>query len=275
MRRRAYLSYGSIQDSTALPLLVRGLSDPDITVEEAAAFAIGQTAAGLSLPRRTELEHDLLWNRIQATQVPDQLIEELGKFGTTAGLQDLIIRIGNVYPRSHEGGMTMAIARFAIRGITDAGAVRYLLAGIRTADPVPWQAMYALQRIGDHPEIRADLEHLVLLRQNQDPLVRMNLATLLGKLRDARTAKDPLIRLASSDSDWRVRVSALRSLAGYPIASDPAALDVYRRAFFDADMNIALAAIAALRSSDITSVRHSRHWRRGSDAAWQHGDQPR
>ena len=146
VRRRAYLAYGSIQDSAALPLLVRGLSDPDIAVEEAAAFAIGQTGAGLSLPRRTDLEHDLLWNRVQTTQVPDQLIEELGKFGTTSGLQDLIIRIGNVYPCRHEEGMTMAIARFAIRGITDAGAVQYLLAGIRTTDRVPWQAVYAIQR---------------------------------------------------------------------------------------------------------------------------------
>ena len=254
VRRRAYLAYGSIQDSTALPLLVRGLSDPDITVEEAAAFAIGQTAAGLSLPHRTELEHDLLWNRVQSTQVPDQLIEELGKFGTLSGLQDLVIRIGNVYPRSHESGMTMAIARYAIRGITDAGAVQYLLAGIRTTDQVPWQALYALQRIGNHAGIRADLDHLLLLRQHQDPLVRMNLAALLGKLRDMPAAKDPLIRLASSDSDWRVRISALRSLAGYPVASDPAALDVYRRAFFDANMHIALAAIAALKSSDITSA---------------------
>jgi len=252
VRRRAYLAYGSIQDSTVLPLLVRGLSDPDIAVEEAAGFAIGQTGAGLSLLRRAELEQDLLWNRLNGTQVPDQLIEELGKFGTASGLQDLIIRIGNVYPRQHESGMTMAIGRFAIRGITDAGAVQYLLAGLRTADQVPWQALYALQRIGDRDETRADIEHLVLLRQSQDPLVRLNLATLLGKLRDTRVAKDPLIRLASSDADWRVRVAAFRSLAGYPVASDPAVLDVYRRAFFDANMHVALAAIGALRSSDIT-----------------------
>ncbi len=252
VRRRAYLAFASIQDTTALPMLIRGLIDPEPGVQEAAAVAIGQTGVLLSVPHRAELEHDLIWNRLHMTQVPDRLIEEIGKFGTVDGLKDLVIRIGNAYPRRYEGGMIMGIARFAIRGIIDPGAVRYLLVSAKTDEPVPWEALYALQRIGDDPESRAEMEYLVQLRNDRDPLVRLNLAVLLGKLRDVRVARDPLIRLASSDDDWRVRVSALRSLALYPLAADPQALDIFRRAFFDGNMHIVLAAIAALRSSDLT-----------------------
>jgi len=251
VRRRAYLAFASVQDTTALSMLIRGLTDPETGVQEAAAFAIGQTGILLTARNRAELEHDLIWNRIQSTRVPDRLIEEIGKFGTVDGLRDLVIRIGNVYPRQHETGMIMGIARFAIRGITDPGAVRYLLVSAKTHSPVPWEALYALQRIGDDPETRAEIEYLVQLRNDRDPLVRLNLAVLLGKFRDVRVARDPLIRMAASDGDWRVRVAAFRSLAVHPLTSEPEALEVFRRAFFDGNMHIALAAIAALRSSDI------------------------
>ena len=282
VRRRAFLAYGSIQDTTALPLLTQGLSDPDLGVQEAAAFAIGQTGYVLSEVRRKDLEHDLLWNRLHSTQVPELLIEEIGKFGTADGLQDLIIRIGNNYPRIHETGMTMAIARFAIRGVTDPGAVRYLLAGVRLAAQPSWQSLYALQRIGDHPETRADIEHLALLRQSADPLVRMHLAALLGKIQNQRVAREPLIRLATSDGDWRVRVNALRALAACPVASDPSVLDVFRRAFYDGNMQVALAAITAIKSSDITAADSAGNARevlqhlgrmvtnRGNEFPWQY-----
>jgi cyclophilin family peptidyl-prolyl cis-trans isomerase len=251
VRRKAFLAYGSLQDSTVLGPLTHGLADPDQQVQAAAAFAIGQTGTVLSETARAELEHDLLWNRLQTTELQDQLLEEIGKFGTLDALQDMVIRIGNEYPRKHEHGMTMAIARFAIRGITDAGAVRYLLAGIKMSAQPSWEAVYALQRVGDHPESRAEIEHLALLRESPDPLVRMHLATLLGKLKNSRVAREPLIRLASNDGDWRVRVNAYRALASYPLASDGIVLDLFRRALYDGNTSVALAALSALKSSDI------------------------
>jgi HEAT repeat protein len=251
VRRRAFLAYGSIQDSTALPLLLQGLADPFPEVASTAAFAVGQTATLLSPSHRADLEQDILWNRLRTTTAPDQIIEELGKFGTRNGLQDLITRIGNVYPHEHVDAVTMAVARFGIRGITDPSAIHYLIAALKNAEATPWRAMYALQRIGDHPETQAELEHLALFRQHEDPLVRMHLALLLGKVRDERICKDPLTRMAQSDADWRVRVTALRSLASYPLATDPNALDIYRRACLDGNAHIALAAITALRNSDL------------------------
>jgi len=57
----------------------------------------------------------------------------------------------------------MAIARFAVRGITSDDAVRYLLRFINPAETVPWETAYAFQRIGDHPLVRTYLEEIVLL----------------------------------------------------------------------------------------------------------------
>ena len=251
VRCRALRAYGSIQDTSVLPLLVQGLTDPVHDVETAAAFAIGQTGTHLSPAGRAHLEHDLLWNRLGTTLAVDDLIEQIGNFGTKEGLQDLIIRVGNAYPRQHIDALVMAIARFGIRGITDPGAVRYLLSEIRNPDVQTWHIVYALQRIGDNPETRPELERLATLRQDPDPLVRLQLALLLGKVRELNTGKDPLQRMASTDGDWRVRVAALRSLAAYPLASDPTSLDIFRRAMYDGNMHVALSAIAALRSSDL------------------------
>ncbi len=111
--------------------------------------------------------------------------------------------------------------------------------------------MYALQRIGDQPDIRAELEQLVSLRLHGDPLVRMNLAILLGKVREPRITLDPVSRLAEFDRDWRVRVNALKALALHPLRTVPQVLPIFRRAFYSSDLHVALTAIAALRTSDI------------------------
>jgi peptidylprolyl isomerase len=82
----------------------------------------------------------------------------------------------------------------------------------------------------------------------------MNLAALLGKLKDARVGLDPLRRLAEFDRDWRVRVNALRALAAFPVRTDPSTLLIFRRAFYDGDHMVAITALAALRSSDLVAA---------------------
>ena len=121
-------------------------------------------------------------------------------------------------------------------------------------ESTPWEVVYALQRIGSDPEIHNDVEFLVLLRQHQDPLVRMNLATLLGKVKEGRVAIEPLRRMAEFDADWRVRVNALKSLALYPLRKDAGSLLIFRRAFYDPDVQIATTALAALRTSDLIAA---------------------
>jgi len=261
VRERAVRSFGSIQDTSVITLLVDRLTfDNSSSVQAAAAFAIGQTAGSLSKKARAELEHDLIWERLE--RMPDAtrgesgpldiLIEEIGKFGTEAGLNDLILRFGNVSPPQHAGALVMCSARFAVRGITTPEGVRFLLKFIKPAGAATPQVAYALQRIGNHQEIRAELEDVALLSKHGDPYVRMNLATLLGKVKDANICLLPLQKLADFDPDPRVRVNALKALGGYDLQGKDEIISTFRRSFYNENMNVALTAISAFGNAGIS-----------------------
>ncbi|MDH3252830.1 MAG: hypothetical protein OEM41_08560, partial [Ignavibacteria bacterium] len=257
VRNRATFACGSLQDTTLLSLLVRNLEDRDPTVQGSAAFAIGQTGVMLSEPGRERLEHELIWTRIVRTAAAGRMIEDLGKFGTQQGLDDLMARIANVYPLRNRDAVTMSIARFAIRGITSTEAVRYLLQFINPSSPAPWQVVYALQRVGAHDEIRNQLEQVAQLHKHPDPLARMHLATLLGKLKEPGISLDPLSTLAEFDRDWRVRVNALRAVGSFDLHGNDRIVDLLRRAFYDENRYIPLAAMAAFGTTALSDTDSS------------------
>jgi cyclophilin family peptidyl-prolyl cis-trans isomerase/HEAT repeat protein len=251
VRERAVRAFGSIQDTGVIHLLVEKLFDRSFSVQLAAAFAVGQTAGLMSEVSRQALEHDLILARLDRTRVPDRVIEELGKFGTEQALRDLVSRFGGQYPPKHSIPLMMSIARFAIRGITMDEAVLYLLRFIKPADAAPWQAVYALQRIGDHKHIRYEIEHVVQLRKHPDPIVRIHLATLLGKIKDERTSLEPLQNLAEFDGDWRVRVSALRALGNFSLQGKSEVIRTFRRSFSHENLHIALTASSTFGSLEL------------------------
>jgi peptidylprolyl isomerase len=218
-------------------------------VQEAAAFAIGQTGTALSEPGRRRLEDDLLRNRLHATTAAERLIEEIGKFGTREALDELMLRVGNVVPARYERGLMMAIARFAIRSVTADDAVRFLLRYLRPPDTAPWEVVYALQKVGDHPQVRRDVEQIALLRKHNDPRVRLAAATILGNLSGEDAVREPLLTLAAYDGDWRVRVNALRALGTAGLGREDATLRIFRAAFFDENAHVAVSALSACGAS--------------------------
>jgi len=252
VRRRATLAYGSLQDTTQIPLLTHNFTTADEATEEAAAFALGQTGTRLSERGRRDLEYDLIWNRLGQSAAAGRMIEEMGKFGTENGLNDLMIRFGNAPPIPYPERLMMCIARYAIRGIVSRDAVRFLLRYVQPGIATPWQAMYALQRIGDHPDTRAYIETIRLLYKDRDPLVRMNLASLLAKLHDKGGASEILLRMAEFDTDWRVRVNAYKALGTFPWDGSSAVVTALRRAMYDPNPHVCLAAIASLGQTGIT-----------------------
>jgi cyclophilin family peptidyl-prolyl cis-trans isomerase/HEAT repeat protein len=244
VRRRATLACGSLQDTSVIGLLTRALTDPDSATDFAAAFALGQTGTRLSERGRQSLEYDLIWKRLQGTPAAGRLIEEIGKFGTASGLNDLMVFVANAPPVRYTENLIMSVARFAIRGITSPDAVKFLLRYVQPGVPTPWQAVYALQRTGDNAETRASIELLRLLERHGDPLVRMNLATLMGKLHDAGGPADLLQRMADRDTDWRVRVNALKALGQFSWRGHAGVIATFRRAFFDRNLHIGITALS-------------------------------
>ena len=245
VRERATLAFGSIQDTSVLDLLVVNLTDTDQRVQRAAAWAIGQTATMLSPRGRESLQYDLIWKRLALTGASDVLIEELGVFGTPNALSDILLKVGNTYPLEHTAAVTMSIARFAIRKIVSPAASRYLLQFLRPPESTTWQTMYALQRIGNAPEISQELAALIPFYTHQDPLVRMNLALLLGAFRDEPSCLEPLQKMAEFDDDWRVQVNALKSLGRFDLRRHDNCIATFRRKFFDGNEYVALTALAA------------------------------
>ena len=251
VRERAVRAYGSIQDTSVISLLVERLTNESPAVELSAAFAVGQTAGFLSKSSREALQHDLIWNRIDGTSAADRMIEEIGKFGTEEALRDLVNRFGNTSPSPRTEALVMSIARFAIRGVTAHEATEYVISLVKPADRARWEAVYALQRIGDKPETRAEAEDLAQLFKHDDPLVRLNLATLLGKVKDERSSLEPLLKLAEFDGDWRVRVNALKALGNFNLDGKDEVLAMFRRSFFSGNTYVALTALTSLGGSGI------------------------
>ena len=248
VRRRATLACGSLQDTSAIGVLSRALNDPDSATDFAAAFSLGQTGTRLGERSRRILEHDLIWKRLPGTPAAGRLTEEIGKFGTRSGLNDLILSAAGAHRLPHPESLMMSVARFAIRGISSPRAVKFLLRYVRPGIRVPWQAVYALQRTGDNAETRRSIGLLHLLERNGDPLVRMNLATLIGKLHDAGSPPELLQRLAGSDADWRVRVNALKALGQFSPKPHASVIAIFRRAFFHRNPHVAITALSVYPS---------------------------
>lgn len=256
VRERATLAYGSIQDTSVLHLLVRNLDDPSRNVRMAAAFSIGQTALMLSDAGKKKIEDELIWKKLGNTDVDERLIEEIGKFGTDEALNQLIIRYANRFPRIFIKSLSMSIARFAIRGIYNPDALDYITSFFKPNSDVQWYQAYALLRISaissSHNKILQVLHDIVAFHRHRDPNVRMNLATVFGRLKNELYCLDPLIRLAEFDSDWRVRVNAIRALSNFDLDKNDKIVSVFKRALSDENMHIALTAISELGKTNLS-----------------------
>ncbi len=151
----------------------------------------------------------------------------------------------------------MSIARFGIRNITSDEAVRYLMTFLKPTDTAPWQAVYALQRIGNQQVTKSELQNIIQLSRHNDPLVRMNFATLLGKIKDEQSSLEPLQKMAEFDGDWRVRVNALKALGNFNLQQHDDIIETFRKSFLNENVYVATTALTTFGTLSIHEADES------------------
>jgi cyclophilin family peptidyl-prolyl cis-trans isomerase/HEAT repeat protein len=211
IRARAAIVCANLQDTTLVNELSKMLNDKESNVREAVAFAIGQTVSQMSDSGKTTFEKTMFEKKLFTSP---RMLEEFGKFCTESGLPQFCETFATETESEKLEAIYLSLARAAIRNVKHAKATTFLLEQrFHSEDKLRRAKMYALQRIGRTSESEAAIDQILSFAEDSDAVVRMNCATLLGKFPDDAARTIPtIVTFAENDSDWRVRVNAIRSL---------------------------------------------------------------
>jgi cyclophilin family peptidyl-prolyl cis-trans isomerase/HEAT repeat protein len=216
VRKRAALAAGRIGKQEAIPALVRLLEkDANVDVRTMAAFALGETESinGADAIFKT------LADATTPSSVTARAVEAAGKIAAANPKNEKSKRLGVAILKTLEFENTK-------RSAPDTLAVRLALtAALRARPDGAAEVVHPFLAYSD-PNIVADALNTLarlraknanrdapdLLATNLNAVVRANAARVLGAAED-KDAVDVLIKAATNDSDLRVRVSAIRSLA--------------------------------------------------------------
>jgi cyclophilin family peptidyl-prolyl cis-trans isomerase/HEAT repeat protein len=206
-RQEAAQALASVQDKAAIPALLPLLTDPEPAVRQAAAYALGQTfdpGAEEALLQAAMTE--------AAMAVKAELLEALGKCASQAGLDYLAaLSPGD---EKEKAGQAWGIYRSNNKGLN------YLAATKKTVD---------LLQQTHSPEVRLGAAHFLARTPKLDlspfgdpiiqsafsdpePDIRMASAQALAKVKSAE-ATASLLHLGQHDTDYRVRINALKALS--------------------------------------------------------------
>lgn len=206
-RIAAALAFGSVQDSAAsMQLGTMLLEDQMVEARRAAAFALGQTPGTASV--------NALIPALQDTKssVLREVLEGLGKTIQANDLQNLV----NYHPADSiaEEGLAWGFYQLGLRGMADAKIVsrqlQFLTPSYSTQTRLA--AAHFFSR-SEKLKIQQD-ENLLIAAAMADksPLVRMAATNGLRKI-DSVKSIPVVVSILKKDSDYRTRVSAVRSLA--------------------------------------------------------------
>ncbi|HEY6950790.1 MAG TPA: peptidylprolyl isomerase [Bacteroidota bacterium] len=258
LRYQAVIALANIQDTTTVDSLSPLLTDQDVQVRGAVAFALGQIGSAKAQ------------KALVAALTPDQdlpvlgrICEALGKCGDAEGLNSVIAYIPSAKNIAVKRDQAMAAGRFAIRGIKSERAVWLCFDLLKDNHAeTRWAALYALWRSAPFGVVDLELSKRAYILQklisdeNED--VRINLAVLLGRSKSREAVS--LLRLfqesESATPDWRVQVQISRSAAALS-AQDPDLLDVVVRSLSSKNDNVRIASLAALATIDTNVVNRS------------------
>ena len=195
-RRDAVLAFASIQDTTAVEKIAKLLTDENTEVRKAAAFALGQTGGSRA--------YDFLLNApANDTLALDEVLEAAGKTMKRGAKPPVDINAWGLY-------------RLALRGVADSSSI------VKATDflhsPIEYARLGAAHFFARGPKdiSKAEIALQKIASEDQSPEVRMAAASALRKI-IAPATLETLQKILINDTDYRVRVNAVRSLQAFPI----------------------------------------------------------
>jgi cyclophilin family peptidyl-prolyl cis-trans isomerase/HEAT repeat protein len=226
IRRKAVETLGKIQDTTTVVLIANRLNDDDISVREAAAFALGQLYSHLC--------EDYLLEAVQLDRTESvriKLAEALGKCGTLKSSSILkdYLESDN---RNYEKIASLACGIMAYRGnpLYENTFPLELLLNTSKNPEVRWHAAYGLYRIGtpsslinvfreiknpDNPLIRyyvvKTISGIISVMQSEEFREYKNHPSMIKGVRLANSSEFfDIIAKMLGDESWFVRVADIQ-----------------------------------------------------------------
>ncbi|GEO03265.1 peptidyl-prolyl cis-trans isomerase [Adhaeribacter aerolatus] len=232
-RQQAALALASVQAPATIPALVPLLADKESIVRRAAAYALGQigdVAAEDILIRYVTLE--------KTAAVHAEITEALGKCATQKGLN--FLTSFTLTNDTEKAGQMWGIYRTNAKNLNYRAAARKAVSylDISNIQPVRLGAAHFLARTPKLNLAPYSKSLSQFAATDPSPEVRMALASALAKAKAADTEKI-LLALVQKDSDYRVRINAIRALSSADFAS---VKETIYTALNDKNPNTALAA---------------------------------
>ncbi|WP_114781686.1 peptidylprolyl isomerase [Botryobacter ruber] len=241
-RTEAALAFASVQDTLALPQLLTMLTDTTTAVREAAAFAIGQTG-------HRKAETGLIQHLKQEKRpvVQAALLEALGKIATPAGVEVLA-----TYTATNDhalAGQAWGLFRAGMRQHSSIKAIDKAVK-ILAAPSSPLDARLAAAHfLARTPRIDlTSSRQPIITAATSDPSaeIRMALAQAIAKIRTSDKAAI-LAGIAQNDSDYRVRINAIRAMAG--LEDNKQAEQAILAGLTDSNLSVAVATAEFIQAS--------------------------
>jgi len=219
LRYLAALSFASLRDSNAIDALTPLLRDPVEDVRNAAAFSLGQIGHGKA--EKSLIQAFVATDSLSQHQRLNAIIlEAIGKCGTLQSLKN-IAAVNTYHPTDTLllEGQCRAIYRFGRRNITDPAATARMVNYVANEQiPAPARLMaahYLARTVNIAPDSTQAVQMAAaFVRANENPDIRMALATALGKSVTG-PAFAILSKVIKSEQDWRVKCNIINALAKF------------------------------------------------------------
>ncbi len=239
-RHHAALAFASVQDTLAIPQLLSLLTDTTANVRQSAAYAIGQIGHKKAQQGLMQLAQQERKPKVQA-----EMLEALGKVATPEGVAFLVnFRTSDT---TAMGGQAWGLYRagqrqqYSPRGIEKAVSL--------LSSDMPYEARLAAANfLGRTPKL--DLTNykqqlIATATADRSANVRMAATQALAKV-NTKDKASILTGIVQHDSDYRVRLSAIRAMAGLEFASIK---DVILAGLHDQNINTAVATAEFLQAN--------------------------